>query len=31
MGLGVWVSVARPIECRLAMNSPHAMPTDSLT
>ncbi|MBB3727662.1 hypothetical protein FHR33_003522 [Nonomuraea dietziae] len=31
MGLGVCVSVDRPIVCSAVMNSPHAMPTLSLT
>ena len=31
IGFGVCVSVDNPIECRLAINKPQAIPTDSLT
>lgn len=31
MGLGVWVSVARPALWRAVMSRPVAMPTDSVT
>ena len=30
IGLGVWVSVARPATCSAASRNPHAIPTDSL-